>query len=77
MEANCAHGCLDFMKQVRGGQSPLSPLLSATESQPRHSGSSSSIPELIWIATRGVMENLGLGAYQSETQYLDKILREN
>jgi len=30
---------------------------------------------LIWIATRGVMEILGLDPYQSETQYLERFLR--
>jgi hypothetical protein len=30
---------------------------------------------LIWIATRGVMEILGLDPYQSETQYLQPIFQ--
>jgi hypothetical protein len=33
------------------------------------------MPRLIWIATRGVMEILGLVPCQSETQYLEEEFR--
>jgi len=33
------------------------------------------MPMLIWRATRGVMEILGLVPFQSETQYLEQIFR--
>ncbi len=33
------------------------------------------MPRLIWIATRGVMEILGLVPSQSETQYLEEKFR--
>ncbi len=36
---------------------------------------SASMPKLIWIATRGVMEILGLVPFQSETQYLEQKFR--
>jgi hypothetical protein len=37
---------------------------------PQYSGRGASMHRLIWIATRGLMEILGLDPYQSETQYL-------
>ncbi len=35
------------------------------------------MPRLIWTATRGVMEILGLEKHQSETQYLEGKFRVN
>ena len=33
------------------------------------------MPRLIWLATRALMEILGLDPYQSETQYLEGKIR--